>query len=82
MKVGSGGNLGLSREYPKKLFGPVYSWRNCALMSVRLSPGTHHKRMERGERQEVLSGQYFFTCLCRPCMEDGEKEQLAQVSIR
>ena len=23
MKVGSGGNLGLSREYPKKLFGPI-----------------------------------------------------------
>ena len=32
MKVGSGGNLGLKREYPKKLFGPMfYSWWNCTL---------------------------------------------------
>ena len=30
VKVGSGGNLGLSREYPKKLFEPMfYSWWNC-----------------------------------------------------
>ena len=33
MKVDSGGNLGLSREYPKKLFGHMfYSWWNCPLM--------------------------------------------------
>ena len=32
MKVGRGENLGLSREYPKKLFGPIiYSWWNCPL---------------------------------------------------
>ena len=32
MKVGTGGNLGLSREYHKKLFGPLfYSWWNCPL---------------------------------------------------
>ena len=32
MKVGSGGNLGLSREYFKKLFGPMFnSWCNCPL---------------------------------------------------
>ena len=24
MKVGTGGNLGLSREYHKKLFGPLF----------------------------------------------------------
>ena len=30
MKVGSGGDLDLSREYSKKLFGPMfYSWCNC-----------------------------------------------------
>ena len=30
--VGSGGNLGLSREYSKKLFGRMfYSWCNCPL---------------------------------------------------
>ena len=30
-----GGNLGLSREYHKKLFGPLfYSWRNCPLTHV------------------------------------------------
>ena len=32
MQVGSGGNLGVSREYPKKLFGPMfYSRWNCPL---------------------------------------------------
>ena len=32
MKVGPGGNLGLSREYHKKLFGPLfYQWSNCPL---------------------------------------------------
>ena len=33
MKVGTGGNLGLSREYHKKLFGPLfYTWWNCPLI--------------------------------------------------
>ena len=33
MKVGSGGNLGLSREYPKKLSGPLFhSWWKCPLI--------------------------------------------------
>ena len=32
MKFGTGGNLGLSREYHKKLYGPLfYSWWNCPL---------------------------------------------------
>ena len=32
MKVGSGGKFGLSREYSKKMFGPIsYSWCNCPL---------------------------------------------------
>ena len=32
MKVGTGGNLGLSREYHKQLFGPLfYTWWNCPL---------------------------------------------------
>ena len=32
MKVGTGGNLGLSREYHKKLFGPLfYPWWNFPL---------------------------------------------------
>ena len=32
MKVGTGGNLGLSREYNKKLFWPLfYTWWNCPL---------------------------------------------------
>ena len=32
MKVCTGGNLGLSREYHKKLFGPLfYPWWNCPL---------------------------------------------------
>ena len=31
----NGGNLGLSREYHKKLFGPLfYTWWNCPLTSV------------------------------------------------
>ena len=35
MKVGRDGNLGLSREYYKKLFGPVFnSWCNCPLKSL------------------------------------------------
>ena len=33
MKVGTGGNLGLSREYHMKLFGPLfYPWWNCPLI--------------------------------------------------
>ena len=32
MKVGISGNLGLSREYHKKLSGPLfYTWWNCPL---------------------------------------------------
>ena len=35
MKVGNGRNLGLSREYPTKLFGPMfYSWWNCPLSKL------------------------------------------------
>ena len=35
MKVGTGGNLDLSREYHKKLFGPLfYSWWNYPLKKV------------------------------------------------
>ena len=35
MKVGTGGNLDLSREYHKELFGPLfYSWWNCPLSAV------------------------------------------------
>ena len=35
MKVGTGGNLGLSREYHKKLFGPLfYTWWNCPLNAL------------------------------------------------
>ena len=38
MKVGTGGNLGLSREYHKKLFGPLfYTWWNCPLMLTTLN---------------------------------------------
>ena len=38
MKLGSGGNLGLSREYSKKLFGPMfYSWFNCPLRSSHVN---------------------------------------------
>ena len=34
MKVGTGRNLDLSREYHKKLFGPLFhSWWNCPLNS-------------------------------------------------
>ena len=35
MKVGTGGNLGLSREYHKKLLGPLfYSWWDCPLKHI------------------------------------------------
>ena len=35
MKVGTGGNLGLSREYHKKLFGSLfYTWCLCPLKRV------------------------------------------------
>ena len=38
MKVGTGGNLDLSREYHKKLFGPLfYSWWNCPLRLIHIS---------------------------------------------
>ena len=34
MMVGSGENLDFSREYPEKLFGPLfYSWWNCPLIN-------------------------------------------------
>ena len=43
MKVGSGGNLGLRREFPKKPFRPMfYSWWNCSLklpIDVESIPG-------------------------------------------
>ena len=35
MKVGTGTNLDLSREYHKKLFGPLFhSWWNCPLKII------------------------------------------------
>ena len=35
VKVGTGGNLSLSREYHKKLFGPLfYTWWNCPLRNA------------------------------------------------
>ena len=35
MKGGTGENLDLSRDYNKKLFGPLfYSWWNCPLSST------------------------------------------------
>ena len=35
MKVGSGGNLDLSKEYSTQLFEPMfYPWRNCPLIST------------------------------------------------
>ena len=35
MKVGTGRNLDLSREYHKKLFGPLFhSWWNCPLREI------------------------------------------------
>ena len=46
MKVGSGGNLGLCREYPKKLFWPVfYSWWDCPLSRLDVKQGgkTHRQ---------------------------------------
>ena len=40
MKVGTGGNLGLSREYHKKLFGPLfYTLWNCPLNDTVFSRG-------------------------------------------
>ena len=37
MKVGIGGDLGLSREYSKKLFGPLfYSWRKLSFMNYSI----------------------------------------------
>ena len=41
MKVGSGGNLRLSRNYSQKPFGPMfYSWCNCpfSMSSIRTTP--------------------------------------------
>ena len=36
IKVGSGGNLGLSREYSKKIYGPMfYLW-------ILMTPGRLH----------------------------------------
>ena len=36
MKVGTGGNLGLSRKYHEKLFGPLfYTWWNYPLSKPR-----------------------------------------------
>ena len=59
MKVGTGGNLGLSREYHTKLFGPLfYTWWNCPLsvyqtdmysgaeysLSIKKAPHTSYNR--------------------------------------
>ena len=42
MKVGTGGNLGLNREYHKKLFGPLfYPCWNCPLkISLKTLPAS------------------------------------------
>ena len=38
MEVSTGRNLDLSREYRKKLFGPLfYSWWNCPLTLILLT---------------------------------------------
>ena len=43
MKVGTGGNLGLSREYHKKLFGPLfYPWWNCPLTRAAWWKAVHN----------------------------------------
>ena len=43
IKVGSGGNLGLSREYFKKLYGPMFcSWCNFPLSRISMTPGRSH----------------------------------------
>ena len=53
MKVGSVGNLGLSREYPKKLFGPMfYSWWNCPLIKCKvLNSDQHYSSTSRPREQ-------------------------------
>ena len=38
MKVGSDVNLGLRREYPKKLFGPIFF--SCQGLTLRFQAGT------------------------------------------
>ena len=41
MKVGTGGTLGLSREYHKQLFGPLfYTWWNCPLNETQWPSGS------------------------------------------
>ena len=49
MKVGTGVNLGLSREYHKKLFGPLlYTWWNCPLTNSNLSRAVLHCNLFMG----------------------------------
>ena len=60
MKVGTGGNLGLSREYHKKLFGPMfYSWYNCPL---NLDSGLDGPKKEQVSWQHSLSQDLDIGC--------------------
>ena len=53
MKAGSGGNLGSSRKYSRKLFAPMfYSWCNCPLMSI--PECGREKLLTDGEKIEIL----------------------------
>ena len=76
--VGSGGNLGLNREYSKKLFEPMfYSWCNCPLSKQYATTGSarvmtrHAYPLSRplvvtgpAQIQWLLSIPFFLPCAC------------------
>ena len=44
------------------------------LLLLLLYLGPHCKRMQYAERQQVLQQQYFFTCKCDSCRNEGMQE--------
>ncbi|XP_052802210.1 SET and MYND domain-containing protein 4-like [Mya arenaria] len=43
--------------------------------------GPHVKRMSYSERQRCLKEQYFFTCNCLPCLQEGKTEEVLETYL-
>ncbi|WAR02079.1 SMYD4-like protein [Mya arenaria] len=43
--------------------------------------GPHVKRMSYSERQRCLKEQYFFTCNCLPCLQEGKTEEVLETIL-
>ena len=72
MKVGTGGNLDLSREYHMKLFGPLfYTWWNCPLNFAKLTFKTLSQTVIFLRYSSRLN---LFRQLCYQAMDQGRYE--------